>query len=379
MIAIQTNQLTKRYGDFTAVDHLDLSVKEGEIFGLLGVNGAGKTTTIKMLCCLTKPTSGDAVLLGHSILGDRMPIKREINLSPQETAVAPNLSVEENLRLMAGLYGQSSNEANAHTQEMITRFSLEDNRTRKAKALSGGTQRRLSLAMALITEPRILFLDEPTLGLDVLARRALWDAIRVLKGNVTIILTSHSMEEVEALADRIGIMAHGAMLAEGTSKELEAQTHTHTLEEAFIAIAEAPNEKNIAFFPKKRTGILRDPVNLFFCLGFPLVLLFLFLLINRAIPESAQNTMFEVQNVTPGVAMFGTVFPVVVLRDAPCQRPEQRVPDAAVRLPDASVGLHRRIHTPMRPSGCFRRCSPSPPLPFPGSPSPPIPSLPLWS
>ncbi|MCH3907680.1 MAG: ABC transporter ATP-binding protein [Sphaerochaeta sp.] len=237
MIAIQTNQLTKRYGDLTAVDHLDLSVKEGEIFGLLGVNGAGKTTTIKMLCCLTKPTSGDAVLLGHSILGDRMPIKREINLSPQETAVAPNLSVEENLRLMAGLYGQSSNEANAHTQEMITRFSLEDNRTRKAKALSGGTQRRLSLAMALITEPRILFLDEPTLGLDVLARRALWDAIRVLKGNVTIILTSHSMEEVEALADRIGIMAHGAMLAEGTSKELEAQTHTHTLEEAFIAIA----------------------------------------------------------------------------------------------------------------------------------------------
>ena len=209
MNAITIKALTKRYANLIAVNNLDLTIEQGELFALLGVNGAGKTTMIKMLSCLIKPTSGDATLLGDSIISDPHSVKEKTNISPQETAVAANLSVLENLELVAGIYGQDSKTAKKNARKIAQRFGLEDELGKKAKKLSGGMQRCLSIAMALISEPKILFLDEPTLGLDVLARRELWASIKSLKGRVTIILTTHYMDEVENLSDRIGIMSMG--------------------------------------------------------------------------------------------------------------------------------------------------------------------------
>lgn len=237
MSAIVTDRLTKKYGDVAAVDNLNLTVEQGELFALLGVNGAGKTTTIKMLSCLIKPTSGNAVLLGNSIVSEPRAIKEKINISPQETAVAANLSVLENLELIAGIYGQDGKTAKRNAYEMAQKFKLEHELHKKAIRLSGGMQRRLSIAMALISGPQILFLDEPTLGLDVLARRELWASIKALKGKVTIILTTHYMDEVETLSDRVGIMAKGTLKAIGTVAELTAQTGTSKLEDAFVALS----------------------------------------------------------------------------------------------------------------------------------------------
>ncbi len=235
MNAIETRGLSKRYGDLTAVKGLDLTIREGELFALLGVNGAGKSTTIKMLSCLARPTGGDALLLGHSILTDSASVKRLISVSPQETAVAPNLSVRENLELMAGIYGgrDGARQAGAVMEEL----GLAEVAHRRAKVLSGGWQRRLSIAMALISQPKLLFLDEPTLGLDVLARRELWQVIEGLKGSVTTILTTHYLEEAEALADRVGIMAAGELRAVGTAEELKALAGTDSFEDAFVALS----------------------------------------------------------------------------------------------------------------------------------------------
>lgn len=236
MDAIKTQELTKKYGDTTAVDRLNLTVRQGELFSLLGVNGAGKTTTIKMLSCLTKPTGGDAYLNGISIVSDAADVKRLIGVSPQETAVAPNLTVRENLYLMCGVHGFSKEKRNQRAEELSRQFDLTRILGKKAGKLSGGWQRRLSLAMALISEPQILFLDEPTLGLDVIARSELWDTIRTLKEKITIILTTHYMEEAEALSDRIGIMKDGSLLALGTAAELKEMAGTEKFEDAFIAI-----------------------------------------------------------------------------------------------------------------------------------------------
>ena len=234
--AIEIRKLTKDYKDIRAVDNLDLEIQEGELFALLGVNGAGKTTTIKMLCCITQPTSGDALLNGKSIASDADAVKKIIAVSPQETAVAPNLSVEENLKLMCGVHGFDRQRAEKRTDEMIEEFKLDRIRKKKASKLSGGWQRRLSIAMALISEPQILFLDEPTLGLDVIARSELWDSIRELKGKMTIILTTHYMEEAEELSDRIGVMKDGHLLATGTAQELKEMTGEEKFENAFIKL-----------------------------------------------------------------------------------------------------------------------------------------------
>ena len=244
MDAIEIKNLTKKFDNKIAVNSINLNIKEGELFGLLGVNGAGKTTTIKMLSGLSKPTSGDALILGNSILNDLNKIKKLINISPQETAVAPNLTVKENLELIAEIYGFNKQNSINKSSQTIYDFSMEEIQNDKAKTLSGGWQRRLSIAMALITEPKILFLDEPTLGLDVLARRELWATISKLKGKITIILTTHYLEEVEALSDRIAVMVKGNIKALGTSEELKALTNTATLEDAFVSIAEggAKNE-----------------------------------------------------------------------------------------------------------------------------------------
>jgi len=237
MNAIETSGLTKKYKKKTAVDNLTLTVEEGTLYALLGINGAGKTTTLKMLSCLTPPSGGSAVVAGCSILDNPQGVKAKINVSPQETAVAPNLTVEENLALIAGIYGFAPHEAKKKASEMMTAFGLAQEAKSKAKTLSGGTQRRLSIAMALISEPAILFLDEPTLGLDVLARRELWKAIEKLKGRVTVILTTHYMEEAEALSDTIGIMSNGRLKAAGTAAQLMELTNTSSFEDAFIALA----------------------------------------------------------------------------------------------------------------------------------------------
>lgn len=236
MQAIQVSGLIKKYKDITAVDELDLEIQQGELFSLLGVNGAGKTTVIKMLSCLTKPTGGDAVVDGHSIVTESESVKQVIGVSPQETAVAPNLSVKENLELICGIYGFSKEKTRERITEMEKTFDLHSVLQRKAGKLSGGWQRRVSIAMALIGEPKILFLDEPTLGLDVVARHELWETICALKGKMTIILTTHYMEEAEELSDRIGIMKDGRLLAVGTAEQLKEKAGTDRFETAFISI-----------------------------------------------------------------------------------------------------------------------------------------------
>lgn len=237
MLAIKTENLTKKYKDKTVVNNLNLSVEDGEMYALLGVNGAGKSTTIKMLSCLIMPTSGDAEILSHSIKTDSTAVKQIISVSPQETSVAPNLTVKENLEFIAGIFGFGKAEAKKKTEKILADFDMEEIKNSKAKTLSGGWQRRLSIAMALISEPKVIFLDEPTLGLDVLARRELQKQIEKLKGKITIILTTHYLEEAEALSDRIGIMAQGVLKAQGTADELKVLAKTDDFEEAFVRIA----------------------------------------------------------------------------------------------------------------------------------------------
>lgn len=237
MNAIEIHELTKKYKGKYAVKNLTFNIQQGEVFGLLGVNGAGKTTTIRMLSCITKPTSGDATILGKSIISDSQAVKEMINISPQETAVAPNLTVSENIAFIANIYGTQGRNPKEKANRMILNLGLSEVEKVRAKTLSGGWQRRLSIAMALISEPKVLFLDEPTLGLDVLARRELWSIIEKLKGEVTIILTTHYLEEAQALSDRIGIMANGELKAIGTASELITETDTENFEDAFISLA----------------------------------------------------------------------------------------------------------------------------------------------
>lgn len=237
MNAVEIKNLTKKFGEKTAVNGISLEIRDGELFGLLGINGAGKTTTLRILSCLSKATSGEAFIYGKSVSENVSEVKQMINISTQETAVAPNLTVRENLIFIAGIYGYSKSERIKKADNMINDFSLSEVSGKKAKLLSGGWQRRLSIAMALITEPKVLFLDEPTLGLDVLARRELWSIISKLKGRITIILTTHYLEEAEALSDRIAIMTDGNIKALGTAQELKDSAGCEKFEDAFIKIA----------------------------------------------------------------------------------------------------------------------------------------------
>lgn len=236
MQAIETKNLSKRYGEITALDGLNLTVAQGEMLALLGVNGAGKTTAIKLLSCLTAPTSGEAWLCGHSILSEAQEVKRVIGVSPQETAVAKKLSVRENLQFMAQIHGADKQEAPKRVEKMLDRMHLKEVASQHAGTLSGGWQRRLSIAMALISEPQILFLDEPTLGLDVIARHELWEEIRTLKGNTTVILTTHYLEEAEQLCDSIAILAGGKLITHGTVSQIKALAGKDSFEDAFVAL-----------------------------------------------------------------------------------------------------------------------------------------------
>ncbi|MBR2744982.1 MAG: ABC transporter ATP-binding protein [Clostridia bacterium] len=235
MLSIETKNLTKKFKEKTAVNGIELKINEGELFALLGTNGAGKTTTIKMLSTLILPTDGEIKINGLDIIKDRQKIKEILNVSPQETAIAPNLSVKENLEFMAGVYQIPNKEEKI--DELVKMFKLEEVLKQKAKTLSGGWQRKVSIAIALINEPKILFLDEPTLGLDVIARKELWHVIEKLKGKITIILTTHYMEEAESLSDRIGIMAKGNLVDVGTAEELIKKAGTKNFEDAFVKIA----------------------------------------------------------------------------------------------------------------------------------------------
>ncbi len=225
MNAIETSNLTKRFGDRIAVNKLDIEIKQGEIFSLLGTNGAGKTTTIKMLCCLLAPTTGHASVMGYDIGESPMKIKEIIGVSPQETAIARHLTIRENLHLMGGVYGLKKTMAKERAARFMDLMGLED-RKDQAQKLSGGQQRRLSIAMALMSDPEILFLDEPTLGLDPHARKSVWDYIEKLKVEKTILLTTHYLEEADSLADSIAIMDRGSIIAEGTPAELKSNFHT---------------------------------------------------------------------------------------------------------------------------------------------------------
>ena len=236
MEAIRATALTKRFGDVRAVNGLDLTVESGELFALLGVNGAGKTTTIRMLCGLLPPDSGEAWICGKSILHESAEAKSHLGVSPQETAVASNLTVEENLRLMAGIYGITGEKRDEQIERLITALELQDVHKRRAGKLSGGYSRRLSIAMSLVSDPQVLFLDEPTLGLDVLARRALWTFIRSLHGKITIVLTTHSMDEASALSDRIGILSGGKLVGADSAESWIARAGADNFEDAFVRV-----------------------------------------------------------------------------------------------------------------------------------------------
>ena len=236
MEAVRTVNLTKKYGKITALDNLCLQIEDGELFSLLGVNGAGKTTLIKILSGLIAPTDGDALVLGRSVVRESESIKGLIGVSLQETAIALGLTVFENLEFFCGIYGFRKDESRKRIDKICAELGLSEVLSRKAGSLSGGYQRRLSIAMALIGEPKILFLDEPTLGLDVLARGELWEVIRSLKGRVCIILTTHYIAEAEMLSDRVGIMKDGKLLSVGSPNELLAMTGETSLEGAFVSI-----------------------------------------------------------------------------------------------------------------------------------------------
>lgn len=238
MNAIETQHLEKQYQHVPAVQDLSLQVTDGEILSLLGMNGAGKTTTIKMLSCLIKPTSGDALVYGKSILSQPEEVKSMISISPQENSFARNLTVEENLRFMCGIYGLSKSRTAENVKRITQQLSLQSVLQQRAGKLSGGWQKRLSIAMALVTEPKLLFLDEPTLGLDVMARRELWRVIESLKGTMTMIITTHYLEESEHLADHIAIMEKGNLKAYGTLETLQQQTGKEKLEDIFLAVSE---------------------------------------------------------------------------------------------------------------------------------------------
>lgn len=238
MYAIDIQHLEKQYQHMPAVQDLSLQVADGEILSLLGMNGAGKTTTIKMLSCLIKPTSGDALIYGKSILSHPKEVKQMIGISPQENSFAHNLTVEENLRFMCGVYGLSKSRTAENIEKLTQQLSLQKVLKQRAGKLSGGWQKRLSIAMALVTEPKLLFLDEPTLGLDVMARRELWHVIESLKGMMTMIITTHYLEESEHLADHIAIMQEGQLKAYGTLEVLRRQTGQEKLEDIFLTVSQ---------------------------------------------------------------------------------------------------------------------------------------------
>jgi len=229
--AITLHEMTKSYGDFKAVDRFSLEVERGTVFGLLGPNGAGKTTLIKMLTTLMRPTGGDALVEGFSILSAGKEVRRLIGVVPQENNLDRYLTARENLSLHGRLHGMRPAVYNPRIDELLEMTGLASRQHDFPDTFSGGMQRRLVVARALVHEPRVLFLDEPTTGLDPQSRRALWEHIRGLRRSMTVFLTTHYMDEADALCDRIMIMDHGKSLADGSAAQLkEAFSRAHVYE-----------------------------------------------------------------------------------------------------------------------------------------------------
>ena len=239
---IEIKDITKKYHSLVAVNHVNLTIQDGELFGLLGVNGAGKTTLISMLSTLVQPTSGTASLMGYDLIKEKEEIKKIMSVSPQETAIAPLLTVKENLSFFSEIYEMNDL---AYLEKIIHLFHLEEVLNKKAKTLSGGYKRRLSIAISLLSKPKVLFLDEPTLGLDVFARRELWKIILSLKSQITMVITSHYLEEIEALCDRIAVIHKGNIIFEGKIEVMKEKTQKENIEDAFIALIEGddPHER----------------------------------------------------------------------------------------------------------------------------------------
>jgi ABC-2 type transport system ATP-binding protein len=235
--AITTINLSKKFEDKNALDNLTLEVKKGELFGLLGPNGAGKTTAINILCGLIKPTSGTAQINGVDIQKDPQKVKEQIGVCTQETAIYPYLNGKENLELFGKLYGMTPKDIKQRSNMLLAKVGLSDDAKRLTSKYSGGMQRRLSLVLALIHDPEIAFLDEPTVAMDPQSRHAVWDFIKEQKTKgKTIILTTHYMEEAEMLCDRVGIIDHGKLISLGAPKELVAKAGVRNLEDLFIQL-----------------------------------------------------------------------------------------------------------------------------------------------
>jgi ABC-2 type transport system ATP-binding protein len=225
--------LVKRYGPLTALGGVDLQIRQGEIFGLLGPNGAGKTTLISIVTGLARATEGQVRVLGHDVVRDYRFTRRNVGLVPQEINFDPFFTVEEALRFQAGYFGVRLGED--RLAELLTALDLTAKRTTSARALSGGMRRRLLIAKALVHEPRVLFLDEPTAGVDVELRRALWAYVRTLRDRgATVVLTTHYLEEAEALADRIGIIARGRLQLVEEKAALLARSGGRSLEQIYV-------------------------------------------------------------------------------------------------------------------------------------------------
>ncbi len=246
MMMVSTHGLTCRFGDFTAVDSLDLEVREKEIFGLLGPNGAGKTTTIKMLNTLLPPTSGKANVDGMDVSKEPAKVRRAIGYVPQLLSAEASITGYENLIIFGKLHDVPRKELEGRVRKALEYMGLEDFGDKLVRTYSGGMVRRLEIAQSSLHHPKVLFLDEPTIGLDPVARRAVWEMVRDLRKNfdTTIFLTTHFMDEADALCDRIGIMNHGKLIALGSPAELKMRTGTANLDEAFIALTGNTLETN---------------------------------------------------------------------------------------------------------------------------------------
>jgi len=235
--AIVVENLTRKFEDVTAVDGLSLTVDRGELFGLLGPNGAGKTTTINVLCGLLEPTSGSVRVGGYDVRKESSKVKKLIGVSPQETAVYPHLTGKENVELFANLHAMPREKIKKNVDGLLQKLSLRDHSKRQAGKYSGGLMRRINLAMSLVHDPEIAFLDEPTVGMDPQSRRAVWDFIMELKKqNKTVLLTTHYMEEAEELCDRVGIIDNGKLISLDTPQQLRRQFNARNLEEVFLQL-----------------------------------------------------------------------------------------------------------------------------------------------
>ena len=258
-VILKVKELVKKYGDFTAVNGISFEIQAGEIFSLLGPNGAGKTTTISMLSTLYTPTSGEATIGGHSVTKEPMAVRNLIGVVPQELALYDDLSARENLVFWGQMYGLSGKTLKVRVDEVLEQIGLSDKAKNRVKTYSGGMKRRVNIGVGLLHKPSLLFMDEPTVGIDPQSRRAILDSVKSLnQQGMTVLYTTHYMEEAEELSDRVGIIDHGEMIAMGTQAELNRQVgEKDTL---VLHIDEGQNGEALAAAVRKVQGVLKADI-----------------------------------------------------------------------------------------------------------------------